>query len=146
MDLGGGKSCDEIHQVPCCIKYDGPSPVKHYFKPKPTGISLDGLTVKEAHFRGRKLQGTTRTLPNGYSGKKKFAKRKASDTTGGTTACWQTKARFQNITLWNHDNLPSKEDAFLRAFHWFDVAKALHKPVTVADMESASNPGAIATD
>ncbi|KAI7748145.1 hypothetical protein M8C21_012908 [Ambrosia artemisiifolia] len=141
---------DQIHQLPCCIKYNGPSPVSHYFKPKPTGVEVDGLEVKEAHFRGRKLQGTTVSLPHGYSGfvigKKTIAKRKASDTNGGMTDSWQANAKFQNITLWNHDNLPSKEDAFLRAFHWFDVAKALHKPVTADDMESASNLGATVTD
>lgn len=26
-----------IHQLPCCIKYDGPCSVSHYFKPKYTG-------------------------------------------------------------------------------------------------------------
>ncbi|KAL8229396.1 hypothetical protein R6Q57_014296 [Mikania cordata] len=155
IDLGGIKSSsavdltDQIHQLPCCIKYNGPSPVSQYFKPKSTGIEVDGLNVKEAHFRGRKLQGTTVSLPDGYSGfvigRKTCVKRKASDTNGGMTA-WQANAKFQNITIWNHDNLPSKEDAFLRAFHWFDVAKALHKSVTSDDMESASNLGAAETD
>jgi hypothetical protein len=32
VDLGG-----KVHQLPCSIKYDGPSSVSHYFKPKPTG-------------------------------------------------------------------------------------------------------------
>lgn len=30
---------------------------------------VDGLSVEEAHFRGRKLQGTTVAIPHGYSGK-----------------------------------------------------------------------------
>ncbi|PWA89125.1 Ribonuclease H2, subunit C [Artemisia annua] len=141
---------DEIHQVPCVIKLNGPAPVSDYFKPKLTGVEVDGLNVKEAYFRGRKLQGATVSLPHGYSGfvigKKTSAKRKASDTDAETTDSWQANAKFQNITFWNHDNLPSKEDAFLRAFHWFDLAKALHKPVTAEDMESATNPGATTTD
>ncbi|KAJ9564900.1 hypothetical protein OSB04_000866 [Centaurea solstitialis] len=131
IDLRSSSSVDltdEVHQLPCCIKYDGPSPVSHYFKPKSTGIEVDGLSVKEAYFRGRKLQGTTVPLPDGYSGfvigRKSSAKRKACDG-DATPASWQMNAKFQNITLWNHDNLPSKEDAFLRAFHWFDVAKAV---------------------
>nr|XP_043608328.1 uncharacterized protein C12B10.15c [Erigeron canadensis] len=162
MEGGGGKESDdqlihlllgttgderkeeEIHQVPCCIKYNGPSPVSHYFKPKSIGIEVDGLDVMEAYFRGRKLQGTTMSLHNGYSGfvigKNTSAKRKTCDTNA-----WKMKAKFQNITLWNHDDLPSKEDPFLRAFHWFDVAKALHKPVTAEDIESAVNPGATTT-
>jgi hypothetical protein len=32
VDLGG-----KVHQLPCSIKYDGPSSVSHYFKPKPIG-------------------------------------------------------------------------------------------------------------
>ncbi|KAJ0770586.1 putative ribonuclease H2, subunit C [Helianthus annuus] len=73
IDLGGVNSSsavdltDQIHQLPCCIKFNGPSPVSHYFKPKSTGVEVDALNVKEAHFRGRKLQGTTVTLPHGYS-------------------------------------------------------------------------------
>ncbi|KAL7600980.1 hypothetical protein Lser_V15G22218 [Lactuca serriola] len=143
---------DQIHQLPSCIKYDGPAPVSSYFKPKSTGIEVDGLNVKEACFRGRKLQGTTFPLPDGYSGfvigkKKASGKRKTSSNGDAEmTTSWQMNAKFENITLWNHDNRPSKEDAFLRAFHWLDVAKALHKPVTSEDMESKSNLGATATD
>ncbi|GFQ04828.1 ribonuclease h2 subunit c [Phtheirospermum japonicum] len=58
----------QVHQLPCCIKHDGPTPVSHYFKPKTTGIEVDGLKVEEAYFRGRKLHGTTIALPEGYSG------------------------------------------------------------------------------
>ena len=32
VDLTG-----HIHQLPCCIKYNGPCSVSHYFKPKHTG-------------------------------------------------------------------------------------------------------------
>lgn len=36
------------------------------------GMEVDGLTVEEAYFRGRKLQGATISLPEGYSGKLKI--------------------------------------------------------------------------
>lgn len=39
--------------------------------------------------------------------------------------CWKTNATFQNVTVWNHDAMPSKDDAVLRAFHWFSVATAV---------------------
>lgn len=42
--------------------------------------------------------------------------------------CWETNATFQNITVWNHDDMPSKDDAFVRAFHWFTVADAVSSP------------------
>ncbi|XP_044495901.1 ribonuclease H2 subunit C-like [Mangifera indica] len=132
----------QVHQLPCCIKYDGPCPVSHYFKPKPTGIEVDGLKVEEAHFRGRKLQGVTISLPDGYSGfvlgKKNSAKRKISDTSGENLTCWETKAKFDKLTYWNHDTCPTKDDAFLRSFHWFSVAEALHRPVTAEDLVSSS--------
>lgn len=64
VDLSG-----EVHQLPCCIKYDGPSAVSDYFSPKTTETEAEnGSRVEEAYFRGRSLQGLTIRLPDGYSG------------------------------------------------------------------------------
>ncbi|XP_062145987.1 uncharacterized protein LOC133853981 [Alnus glutinosa] len=138
VDLGG-----KVHQLPCSIKHDGPSSVSHYFKPKPTGIEVEGLELQEAYFRGRKLQGATIPIPQGYSGfvlgKKNLGKRKCSDDMSeGNSNRWEANAKFHNVTYWNHDILPSHDDAFLRSFHWLSVAKVLHKPVTAEDLLSAS--------
>lgn len=55
-------------------------------------------------------------------------------TSGETTGCkisegnlnfWEMKAKFGSITYWNHDSLPSQDDAFLRSFHWIAVAEAV---------------------
>ncbi|XP_077210680.1 uncharacterized protein LOC143846145 [Tasmannia lanceolata] len=132
----------QIHQLPCCIKHDGPSDVSHYFKPKKTGVVVEGLEVEEASFRGRKLQGASIPLPEGYCGfvleRMNSGKRKDSEISEENSNCWEARANFQNITYWNHDNLPSNDDAFPRFFHWFSVANALHKPVTADDLASAS--------
>ncbi|XP_050231380.1 uncharacterized protein C12B10.15c [Mercurialis annua] len=131
-----------IHHLPCCIKYDGPCAVSHYFKPKSTGIKVDGLNVEESCFRGRKLQGATISLPPGYSGyiigKKCLQKRKASDLSERDSNYWEMNAKFENLTYWNHDSMPSQDDTFLRSFHWLSVAQALHKPVTAQDLASAT--------
>ncbi|XP_052201415.1 uncharacterized protein C12B10.15c isoform X1 [Diospyros lotus] len=137
IDLTG-----QVHQLPCCVKYDGPCSVSHYFKPKSSGIEVDGLKVEEAYFRGRKLQGTTINLPQPYSGfvigkKKSLGKRKVSDQLEENSN-WEMNAKFQSITYWNHDSLPSQDDAFLRSFHFLTIAKALHQPVAPEDLESAS--------
>lgn len=132
INLSNGESMVDltgrVHQLPCCIKFTGPSPVSHYFKPKSTDVEVDGLSVNEAYLRGRKLEGTTMPLPQGYSGfvigKKKLGKRKASDKSEEDSGSWETNAKFQNVTFWNHDSLPSQDDAFLRSFHWLAVAKA----------------------
>ncbi|KAL5775468.1 hypothetical protein ACOSP7_013025 [Xanthoceras sorbifolium] len=123
VDLSG-----EVHHLPCCIKFDGACSVSDYFRHKPTEMEVDGLRVEEAYFRGRKLRGTTVTLPDGYSGfvlgKKSLGKRKVSEMSEVSSNCWEVNAKFDKLTYWNHDTLPSKDDAFLRAFHWFAVAEA----------------------
>ncbi|PON74451.1 Ribonuclease H2, subunit C [Trema orientale] len=136
-DLSG-----QVHLLPCSIKFDGPSSVSDYFKPKSTGMEVEGLRLEEAHFRGRKLQGTTLSLPEGYSGfvlgKKGLGKRKAPSISEGNSNCWEMNAKFKNITYWKHDSLPSQHDTFVRSFHWLAVAKAMHQPVGAEDLLSAS--------
>lgn len=58
-------------------------------------------------------------------GKKNLGKRKVSDMSEANSNCWETRARFDKLTYWNHDTYPSKDDAFIRSFHWFSVAKAV---------------------
>ncbi|KAI4296958.1 hypothetical protein L6164_036873 [Bauhinia variegata] len=130
-----------VHQLPCCIKYEGPSTVSCYFKPKSTGSEVEGVPVEEAYFRGRKLQGTTIPLPEGYSGfilSENPEKRKATVVSAKESKYFENKAVFQSITYWNHDSAPSKDDDFSRVFHSLDIAKALHKPVTPEDLASSS--------
>ncbi|XP_050105733.1 uncharacterized protein LOC126585371 isoform X1 [Malus sylvestris] len=126
VDLSG-----QVHLLPCSIKFNGPSSVSQYFKPKSTaeGIESEGLRTQEAYFRGRKLQGASIPIPDGYSGfvlgKKSLGKRKASDNSDGSSNCWEMNAKYKSITYWNHDSLPSQDDAFLRCFHWLSVAKSI---------------------
>lgn len=54
----------KVHQLPCSIKYNGPSSVSHYFKPKPT----PSTAIQHSFFRGRNLLGTTLPIPHPYSG------------------------------------------------------------------------------
>ncbi|XP_030511586.1 ribonuclease H2 subunit C isoform X2 [Rhodamnia argentea] len=137
VDLSGG-----AHLLPCTIKYDGPCSVSQYFKPRPTGMEADGLAVQEAYFRGRKLQGAAVPLPPGYSGfvigKKTIGETSGSEISEGNLNFWEMKAKFGSVTYWNHDCLPSQDDAFLRSFHWISVAEALHKPVTAEDLATSS--------
>jgi len=94
-DLGGA------HLLPCGIRQNGGAPVSDYFKPRSTGpclgvkplvsfyspfiwmkcwchgvaragVEVEGVRVEEAFFRGRKLQGATLALPDGYRGEAQF--------------------------------------------------------------------------
>ncbi|XP_050371081.1 uncharacterized protein LOC126789064 [Argentina anserina] len=137
VDLSG-----KVHLLPCCIKFNGPCDVSNYFKPKPTGMESEGLKTQEAYFRGRKLQGACVSIPDGYSGfvlgKKSLDKRNASHRSDGNSNCWEINAKYKSITYWNHDSVPSQDDALLRSFHWLSVAKTMHEPVTAEDLVSAS--------
>jgi hypothetical protein len=58
-------------------------------------------------------------------GKKSLDKRKASNVSEGNSNYWEINAKYKSITYWNHDSLPSQDDAFLRSFHWLAVAKSV---------------------
>lgn len=58
-------------------------------------------------------------------GKKVLGKRKAGNISEENSNHWETNAVFRNVTHWNHDNLPSQDDAFMRSFHWLAVAKSV---------------------
>ncbi|XP_057862530.1 uncharacterized protein C12B10.15c [Cryptomeria japonica] len=133
---------DKVHQLPCVIKYNGQCPVSDYFKPKITGVVVDELELKEASFRGRKLAGTTLSIPGSYCGFV-LEKMKPEDHNDSARAsnlekegvdAWNATASFENITYWNHDNMPSESDTFNCCFHWFPVANAIHKPITAAEI------------
>ncbi|MQM15222.1 hypothetical protein Taro_048164, partial [Colocasia esculenta] len=122
-DLSG-----QVHLLPCCVKHDGPCPISDYFKPKNTGAVLDGLTVEEAFFRGRKLQGATVTLPDGYCGHVLSKERNLGSgqvDLEGDPKRWVSRAEFRSMTYWNHDSLPSQDDPLIRCFHWFSIANAV---------------------
>ncbi|XP_020416909.1 uncharacterized protein LOC18778889 isoform X2 [Prunus persica] len=70
-------------------------------------------------------------------GKKSLGKRKANASEGNSN-CWEMNVKYKSITYWNHDSLPSQDDAFLRCFHWLAVAKSMHEPATAEDLVSAS--------
>lgn len=147
LDLHPGDSAvdltDKVHLLPCVVRYDGPCPVSNYFMTNITGVEVDGLKVQEAYFRGRRMQGTAVPLPNGYHGyvlgKKDVLKGKELKGLDEESNDWSSYAGFQNITYWNHDDMPSNDDPIKRCFHWFTIADALHKPVTEEDLASSSN-------
>ncbi|KAL6888461.1 hypothetical protein ACP4OV_009487 [Aristida adscensionis] len=133
-DLGG------VHLLPCGIRQNGAAPVSDYFKPRSTGVEVDGVKVEEAFFRGRKLQGATLPLPDGYRGYVLEKKRASKDTQNldDEVSDFVSRAEFQKITYWNHDTTPSAEDPLPRCFHWLTVANAMHKPVTAEELANMS--------
>ncbi|PKA62644.1 hypothetical protein AXF42_Ash012231 [Apostasia shenzhenica] len=140
VDLTGS-----VHLLPCVVRQNGACPISQYFKPRKSDLVIDGLVVKEAFFRGRRLQGFTVPIPEGYHGyvleKKKIGGGQCVDAGIGEANRWVSRAEFQNITYWNAENLPSKQDPILRSFHWFAISDALNKNITKEEMASVSTYG-----
>ncbi|KAJ8679245.1 hypothetical protein QAD02_015032 [Eretmocerus hayati] len=127
-DLASAKE-PELHSIPCHIDADGPANVEAYFKPYIKKIDEEYF---KATFRGHPLDGKKISIPKGYKGvtfteyKKPEAEEERHIYANGT---------FQELTYWNYDKLPSKNDPFIAAFDWIDIAEALHS--TVDDDDSA---------
>nr|CAB3448967.1 unnamed protein product [Digitaria exilis] len=119
-NLGGA------HLLPCVIRQNGGAPVSDYFKPRSTGVEVEGVKVEEAFFRGRKLQGATLALPDGYRGYvlEKKSGEKDTQNSDGEFSSFVSRGEIQSITYWNHDVTPSAEDSIPRCFHWLTVANA----------------------
>ncbi|XP_059294660.1 uncharacterized protein LOC132047664 [Lycium ferocissimum] len=82
------------------------------------GVIVDGLSVEEAHFRGRKLQGTTVAIPHGYSVAKQVVISKLLH-------------RQQQFLL-------NMENEYIDEIHVGAAIEMLHQPVSVEDLEAAS--------
>ncbi|CAG2054926.1 unnamed protein product [Timema podura] len=92
------------------------------FVAKETHIKL----VLKASFRGYPLEGKVITLPSGYKGivVQESLKRQVE----GVERNVHLTHTFKSLTFWNWDRTPSRNDAFIAAFDWIDLANALHSP------------------
>lgn len=133
---------NEVHMLPCCINYNGPAPVSDYFKPKIADSFLEGVEVKEAAFRGRKLLGCTTELPQDYCGlllEKVIPAedhKKEQKWNGDILApdIWNAKVMFKDLTYWRHDDNPHFIDNGRKNLEWLRLASMIHKPVPAAEV------------
>ncbi|XP_054284656.1 ribonuclease H2 subunit C [Macrosteles quadrilineatus] len=114
------ESKTSIHYIPCKIHLDGNAGVSQYFLP----VNKEGKL--EASFRGYPLKGEVVELPKGFTGLILEEKIERSDAHERTLHVTKT---FNEIVYWNWDKSPTKNDVFLAALDWIDIAKALHSPV-----------------
>ncbi|XP_071080171.1 ribonuclease H2 subunit C-like [Haliotis cracherodii] len=114
---------ESCHLMPFNIEHDGSANVSSYFK---TSIREEQEALT-ASFRGRPLNGQEVTLPSGYTGI--VVKENRKPVTEDEDRDLNITHRFQKMTYWNLDKLPSADDRFAQAMQWADIAKALHRPV-----------------
>ncbi|XP_046676663.1 ribonuclease H2 subunit C-like [Homalodisca vitripennis] len=110
-----------VHYIPCKIHVDGSAKVSQYFL---SSTNKDGEL--EASFRGHPLKGKIVELPKGYKGLILEETIQRSEDQERTLHVTKT---FSELTYWNWDKVPTKNDMFLAAMDWIDIADALHSPV-----------------
>ncbi|XP_022195550.2 ribonuclease H2 subunit C [Nilaparvata lugens] len=119
----GTLNSDVIHYVPCKIYHEGEANVTKYFK---TSIKKDENKGLEASLRGYPLKGTTVDLPKGYKG---LILEENGKWIEGNERTLHVKNKFNSLTYWNWDKVPTKDDAFLSALDWIEIAEAVHSPI-----------------
>nr|CAD7576491.1 unnamed protein product [Timema californicum] len=80
------------------------------------------VLVLKASFRGYPLEGKVITLPSGYKGivVQETLKRQVE----GAERNVHLTHTFKSLTFWNWDRTPSRNDPFIAAFDWIDLANA----------------------
>lgn len=129
----------QCHLMPCKIDYNKPTvKAKEYFWPtiqvlrkggdeEQGRIKSDDSHAPEnspenpiytASFRGRPLQGRKIKLPEDYKGC--IVPKEAKMANNGSSN------EFNEFTYWNWDELPSDNDAVVKALQWINISKAIH--------------------
>lgn len=151
--MGTDLQSKTMHLLPCGTNYSGPAPVQHYFKIKECGMNEDGIEMKEAAFRGRRLMGSDLLLPDDYCGfvlknhmevkpeNGRAIKEESSDKKSFDV--WEAESTFKDFTSWNHDTLPSKADHIRSVMEWLPVSAALHEEVTADDVKAIAEKMAV---
>ncbi|CAD0011120.1 unnamed protein product, partial [Aureobasidium pullulans] len=105
--------------LPCRIQHNGPvNATTRHWTPE---SSSDGQT-NTAYFRGRKLNGKTVNLPEGYRDEED-----ASSSSTPETKILQEVATFDKIVVWGHEVQPDgQEDVYVRGVsEWIGLATAV---------------------
>lgn len=108
------KKESSVHLLPCTIYHDGPAPIQNYFQTEQ--VTKDQSSDKEylvANFRGRRLEGLPVTLPENTIG--------CVVHTNRTDKSLEVHSTFKSLTVWEHDQLPSKE-VMDKSMEYFDIA------------------------
>ncbi|OWA51926.1 hypothetical protein BV898_16386 [Hypsibius exemplaris] len=124
-----------IHHLPCHIAHTGAAAVSDFFLPT---IRKENPQVVEnseddctAAFRGRPLNGKTVNLSPTYTGlileepstKKKSSLVEKDDQREADR--WNVVGKFDSMTYWNWDKLPTDSDGLHQLLQWTRLAEAM---------------------
>lgn len=114
---------DELHSVPCKLKYTGPAKISNYFN---CTREIQNDQTLTASFRGKHLIGANVKLPDGYG--LHIAEKATTEKLGELNNDEQmlnNLGNVKNLFYWNYDNSPSNKDPIAKATVWAKIADKL---------------------
>ncbi|KAL2022601.1 hypothetical protein VTK56DRAFT_4945 [Thermocarpiscus australiensis] len=132
----GGTPKATAHLLPCRVHHNGSvEPAQSFWEPK---VGDDGTST--AYFRGRRLQGKTVKLPEGYRGVVAVASSDEEQPTRPEEAdiidleaqmpqgALQIQAEFDEMVVWGHEAIAdAAADPYVRGVEeWLAVAEQIH--------------------
>lgn len=109
-----------VQLLPCKIDFNGESQVESFFN---VNLRSDEGKLRNS-FRGRPLNGQDIELKDCIGVVFQVTPKNEENTELNPVS------RFEKIRYWNWDSEPSKNDAFIKALDYFEIADILSQPVT----------------
>ncbi|XP_076264450.1 ribonuclease H2 subunit C [Rhynchophorus ferrugineus] len=113
-----------VQSIPFRIHADCDAPVSQFFQPY---VKLEENLLKGS-FRGYPLKGKKLDIPGGYVGVVLHESIRPNNEKDERK--FYVINKFNEVVYWNWDKTPSKNDSFIQALDWIDIAEALHSPIT----------------
>ncbi|CAG9840404.1 unnamed protein product [Diabrotica balteata] len=114
----------KIQSVPFKVHADCDAKVNKFFN---NYIKTDENEQLTSSFRGYPLKGKHVNLPEGYLGL--VLHESIRPETDKSDRKFYVTNTFSQLTHWNWDKQPSKNDTIIQALDWIDIAEALHSPI-----------------
>jgi len=122
----------DVHHVPFKVEYEGPANVDVKFTGK--SVTSGDSSVLINQFRGRPLHGEELKLPKNFEGVvASDLKGSSEDTTEDSSSSEGAEIslvkKFDSMTYWNWDRLPSGMDKHVKLIDWLELSEVLHEPI-----------------
>ncbi|XP_022902120.2 ribonuclease H2 subunit C isoform X1 [Onthophagus taurus] len=114
----------QVQSVPFKIHADHDAKITKYFNNYVKTKESNGLTCS---FRGHPLDGIKVNIPQEYVGVVLHESIRP-DTDKEDRKFYATN-KFSNVIYWNWNKTPTKNDSFIQAIEWIEIAEVLHSPI-----------------
>ncbi|EAL61692.1 hypothetical protein DDB_G0291416 [Dictyostelium discoideum AX4] len=139
-----------LQRLPFSIGYNGFAKVSNYFqvtdKPATTTTTTTTTTPSPddkkylySSFRGIQLIGEKIKIPNGFDG---YVFRD-EDEQDNNNRKWEPISKFNELTYWNRETVPSDFDKQIQAFKSLNIQSMVNKEITQEDIENEIKSGKI---